>query len=157
MSRRLEALRNLAERPGTEAEGRVARAMYEKAKGKRVGHPTKVYWDEVDILPERLMCDCGSRYWMFRGCTELAKHKLVREFGEVFFPPGTRIYYNCWAYAQNSPGVVVPSKTCDWNWMRIKFDHLKQPRKVPVFRKGKWLISTEPLSKETADELYHLV
>lgn len=35
-ARKLQALRNLAERPGTEAEGKVARAMLAKAEGKRV-------------------------------------------------------------------------------------------------------------------------
>lgn len=35
MSRKLQALRNLAERPGTAAEGAVARAMLAKLEGKK--------------------------------------------------------------------------------------------------------------------------
>jgi hypothetical protein len=36
-SRKLQALRNLAERPGTEAEGKVAKAMLAKARRTSAG------------------------------------------------------------------------------------------------------------------------
>ena len=42
MSRRLEALRNLAERPGTPAEGEVARRLYECEKSKQGRKPSSL-------------------------------------------------------------------------------------------------------------------
>lgn len=47
--RKLEALRNLAERPGTDAEGEVARAMLERAEAAR---PPKAP-TEISDLPHQ--------------------------------------------------------------------------------------------------------
>jgi hypothetical protein len=61
---------------------------------------------------------------------------------------GARVFYNRWAYEANCPGRVV-GYSYDWSWVRIKFDHLKTSRAVPIYQSGKWHLSTEPLDRET--------
>ena len=58
-SRRIEALRNLAERPGTEAEGRLARELLERAEGKRTTEES--YYDKFrDFISTGALDDLGS-------------------------------------------------------------------------------------------------
>lgn len=80
-----------------------------------------------------------------------------RLFTESEFPRFTKIYYNYWAYAWNEKGIIVgktPRQIQGQTWVRIKFDHLKSPRSVPVTStKHGCHISREPISKEESDEL----
>lgn len=137
MSRRkLEALRNLAERPGTEAEGRVARAMLAK-------HETAVPLVVIRYDFE-FTCNCGTRYQARGKCPNVVEHARITVEAKRRFPKGRRIYYNCWAYPPNCAGTAT-GYVSDWNWVRVKFDHLKSVRNVPAYKWPDWLLSTEPL------------
>lgn len=159
--RKRQALRNLAERPGTEAEGEVARAML--AKLDKAPTTEEEYIDRFrDFLKTGSMddladavgprtCDCGTKYQTFSTCTNHALHERMRAQAPVLFPKGTRIYYNCWAYPANDPGTVVGycKKPDMWGWIRVKFDRLKNPLAVPIWHDGALRISTEPRDRET--------
>lgn len=81
-------------------------------------------------------------------------------FTEAEFPRFTKIYYNYWAYNRNETGVIVGKKPKEIQgriWIRIKFDHLKQPRSVPVTSdKHGCHISREPLPSQECDELHNI-
>lgn len=171
MSRKLDALRALAERPGTEAEGEVARAMLEKLEASE---PESDPWElfrqylrtgDMELLWEATrdheICACGSA--RKRGepfCHTMTRHwDILREMKHKF-PIGARVYYNRWAYGDNCPAVVIgytDDSRCrnqGWNWIRLKFDHLKSNRSVPIYEYGNWHLSTEPIEEgENADRL----
>lgn len=114
----IEALKRLAERPGTLHEGETARRMLEKMVGSV---PT------------------------------------VKPFRIEDFPRGTSVFYNYWAYPQNAPCVVVgkfPRVIKGETWLRLRFEHLKQPRWVPVTSAKGSHISKVALSAEEAGYLY---
>lgn len=57
-----------------------------------------------------------------------------RVFNHSDFPVLAEVWYSYWCYP-NQHGYIVGSKIKQTEgriWMRIKFDHLKQPRWVPV-------------------------
>lgn len=115
----IESLRRLAERPGTPAEGRTARALLEKMVGN-VPVPTP--------------------------------------FNVAEFPTGTAVFYNYWAYPINDPCIIVgrePRIIQGRTWLRMRFTHLKQPRRVPVTSEKGCHISKAPLSDADADAMYH--
>ena len=122
--RRIEALQRLAERPGTEAEGELARSFLETLARK---HKVRV--------PERFV----------------SEEDLRRKF-----PKGAQVYYNMWCYEPNAPGIV----TCydkERGWIRIKFDHLKSSRSVPIYtERGGCHLSTEPLPLIDAYDLIYI-
>lgn len=163
-ARKLQALRNLAERPGTEAEGRLARellARYEKKQASKSADDHFADYlrtgslDDLAQAVGKRLCDCGSRVKPFGKCYNFRKHAEIRRERETRFPVGTRVYYNRWAYTPNCPGTVVGYSRGDdsWNWIRIQFDHLKNPRSVPVYSQHGWHISTEPLSPDAMKPL----
>jgi hypothetical protein len=152
--RRLEALRALAGRPGTEAEGKLARELLEKAETQRSADPESCFADflrtgSMDDLAAAVgtkTCDCGARYPAFTFCPNTARHTEIDLEKRTRFPRGTRVYYNRWAYTANCPGVVTgPGK--DWSWIRVKFDHLKNSRAIPIYSELGWHLSTEPLER----------
>src|ERR1035438_7778096 len=102
-SRRIEALRNLAERPGTEAEGRLARELLERAEGKRTPD------DLGSACPRR--CDCGNTHPAFTDCPMYTRHAEIDAEKRRRFPRGTRVYYNRWAYTENCQGTVTGPST----------------------------------------------
>jgi hypothetical protein len=78
-------------------------------------------------------------------------------FDALMFPRGTRIWYCYWAYL-NNPGVVLADPKIDhgqW-WMRIKFDHLKQSRWVPVTSPLGCHIGLRPFDGNVRDTLYRM-
>jgi hypothetical protein len=83
-----------------------------------------------------------------------------RLFTEAEFPRFTKIYYNRWAYGRNESGVIVgkkPKQVQGQTWVRIKFDHLKSPRSVPVTSAKRGChISKEPLSADESDYLKNI-
>lgn len=163
--RKIQALRNLAERPGTEAEGRVAREMLKRLEAKN-GPPISdleaeawVWQQFGDFLRTGSLddlaratgyhtCDCGSLYPPFTKCSADDVHAEINAAIRKHFTKGRRVYYNAWAYPKNCPATVV-GYSKDWNWVRLKFDHLKNVRSVPAYRKGLWYVSLEPESDET--------
>jgi hypothetical protein len=129
--RQIEALRNLAERPGTEAEGRLARELLERVKVSTLAVGDAVdRLQSVGLSPDEVRAEIRRR-----------------------FPRGTRVYYNYWTYVENCPGTVTgyPVKPFreDWAWARIKFDYLKSSRAVPVYSAKGWHLSVSPVSSET--------
>lgn len=115
----IEALRRLAERPGTPHEGKVARAMLEKMEARTVP---------------------------------------VRPFVASEWPRFTPIFYNYWCYT-NAAGVIIgkePKIIQGETWLRIKFEHLKTPRRVPVTSRKGCHLSKVPLSREESEEMWRL-
>lgn len=157
--RKLQALRNLAERPGTEAEGAVARAMLEKAEAEQ-RTPEDAFADylhthSLDDLADavsRKRCRCGNRHPAFTTCPKTDFHASLDAEKREKFPRGARVHYNYWAYAENCPGNVV-GYSKEWGWIRIKFDHLKHSRSVPIYTPLGWHLSTVPLDRETLRQI----
>ena len=118
-SRTIEALRRLAERPGTPAEGETA---------------------------HRLLEMMGAVEWN------------ARPFDVAIFRPGATVFYCYWCY-RNARGTICKqpprSRRGQW-WMRIKFDHLKQPRWVPVTSLLGCHLSLEPFAGNEEETLYRM-
>lgn len=152
--RKIEALRNLAERPGTEAEGILAREMLARWESKksipvdaldkfsdflRTGH--------IDDLAKAVgykTCDCGNCHPAFTSCPKTQLHQQIDSEKRILFPRGSRVFYNRWAYRKNCPGTIT-GYSIDWSWMRIKFDHLKNSRAVQIYSQKGWHLSTKPI------------
>jgi hypothetical protein len=159
--RRIEALRNLAERPGTPAEGALAREILERHEGKQSQRSQNdAFCDylrsgersDLDHACYTSTCRCGNVYPRKNDresdCPMTDRHALILAEKLKRFPRGTRVYYNYWAYGENCLGTVTgPSK--DWAWLRIKFDNLKQARKCPIYSEFGWHLSIEPLTGDT--------
>jgi hypothetical protein len=114
----VESLRRLAERPGTKAEGEVAKRMLKRMAG--------------DV-------------------------PTPKKFSAAEFSRGTAVFYNYWAYPQNDPCVIVgkePKIIAGETWVRMRFTHLKQPRRVPVTSAKGCHISKTPLSTADAEYMY---
>lgn len=80
------------------------------------------------------------------------------QFSASAFPKGTRIFYNYWAYKANAPGTIFgrnPKTVNGEVWLTVKFDHLKNPRSVPVTSNKGCHLSTEPLGAYESDQLIH--
>lgn len=165
-ARRLQALRNLAERPGTEAEGKLAAELLKRHEAK---HPEPHGIDimaeyarngDVEAFPRRMRteypatfpCDCGMYYPLGGKCRNLDKHEAIRIEIRNRFRKGDRVYYNRWAYEKNSPGTVVGYVSLRnrsygnlWGWINVKFDRLKNPRLVPIWSKDGCSLTHEPI------------
>lgn len=82
-----------------------------------------------------------------------------KPFNVADFPRGTLVYYNYWAYPINDPCVIVgkePKTIQGQVWLRMKFNHLKQPRRVPVTSEIGCHISKTPLSREDSGYFYFM-
>ena len=74
----------------------------------------------------------------------------IPPFNPSTFPPGTRIFYCYWCYANDAGTIRKPPPRWiqgQW-WMYIKFDRLKQPQWVPVTSAKGCHIATEPFAGE---------
>lgn len=178
---RLEALRNLAERPGTEAEGLVAREMLARLEAKlgtEGGDGVDDYLSALHsftrgditfqeyvsraspVSRQRLCkCPCGDTFYMHEKCLNAARHLAVWEEIREKFHKKDRIYYNRWAYPQNSTGIVaahVPLKRENgdypWAWISIRLDG-KAARQVPILSSRGWHLSHEPVADEEYQRL----
>jgi hypothetical protein len=81
-----------------------------------------------------------------------------KPFNAAEFPRGTEVFYNYWAYPTNDPCVIVgkqPKVIQGQTWVRMKFNHLKHPRSVPVTSRKGCHISKTPLSEQDAEYFYH--
>lgn len=156
MSRKLEALKRLAERPGTEAEGEVARAMLKKLKAKEKADPKpkarkRNFDDWLRDLngPVSMKCACGDSFMSNEACKAAARHENIRAEVAARFSKGDTVFYNKWAYNVNSKGVVVgfvKPDALNWGWIRVRFDHLKTDRAVPIYSVYGWHLSNHPLN-----------
>ena len=88
----------------------------------------------------------------------LGNHPQPKQFNAAEFPRGTAVFYNYWAYPQNDPCVIVgkePKIIHGRVWLRMRFTHLKEPRRVPVTSQKGCHISKTPLEPREADYFYH--
>ena len=168
----IDALRRLAERPGTLAEGEAARAALKRLEGKIKPPPgqrnpildaaasfsaamSKVRKESAPIA----FCPCGSGNLAGK-CSDRNRHLGIQKDIRGFFKKGDRIYYNYDAYPRDCPGKVAsfsaiwdkicmdPGKengTFPWAWALIKFDHLKGLRRVPVWDQYGCCLSRKPV------------
>ena len=85
------------------------------------------------------------------------KIQISKPFNAAEFPRGTAVFYNYWAYPQNDPCVIVgkePKVIQGRTWLRMRFTHLKQPRRVLVESAKGCHISKTPLEPQDAEDLY---
>lgn len=82
-----------------------------------------------------------------------------RPFNADEFPLLAEVWYAYWCY-RNEHGYIAakqPKIAQGQTWMRIKFDHLKQPRWVPITSTGCGChLSRTPFSEQNAEWLYHM-
>lgn len=167
--RRIEALRALAERPGTRAEGEVARAKLARALAYQ-GIPShqspwdafKSYlhtgsMDDLKWATAHSVCQfCGFICSRDLRCPRTSEHYAEHSQLRDKFPRGTRVYYNYWAYPENCAAVVA-GYSAELGWIRLKFDHLKNSRSVPIYKDGEMRLFTEPIDHATAFRMAHAV
>jgi len=188
-NRKLQALRNLAERPGTEAEGALAREILERHETKdgfldkpedereawmsfsdflRSNISTEEYleklrrWNERqrrEPIPETWTCPCRVVVAVGLNCTNSMGHLTIQQAIRERFNPGDRVFYNYHAYPPNCLAVVKSyvslrqeNGTYPWAWIRLKFDHLKSTRAVPIYSVTGWHLTHEPTSAEMITE-----
>lgn len=169
MSRRIEALRALAERPGTHAEGEVARAKLARALAHKGDLSKQSPWDafrsylrtgSMDDLrwaTTHEVCQfCGLICLRNLQCPHTSEHYAEHSQLRDKFPRGTRVYYNYWAYSENCPAVVT-GYSAELGRIRLKFDHLKNSRSVPIYQDGELRLFTEPIDHATAFRMAHAV
>ncbi len=157
-TRKIEALRRLAERPGTEAEGIVAREMLKRFEAKAgISSPSDRLIPSLrDLLrrydiPDVVKCPCGEVRPIGEGpCTNVWRHLEIQTEIRAQFKKGDVVFYNYHAYPKNCPGVIakyVPlGRDSTWHWISVKFGHLKHSRQVPIIdADGKWCLTKEPV------------
>ena len=86
----------------------------------------------------------------------VGKFPSFRPFDALEFPRGTKVFYNYWAYPFNDRCVIVgrePKTIGGQIWISMRFEHLKQPRSVPITSSKGCHISKEPLSADDAEYL----
>lgn len=157
----LDSIRRLAERPGTEHEGNVARAMLKKLEG-RAGFADKLRNGTLKSLddmlrehgvPAEVTCPCGKSRKIFAGpCQNHSGHAEIHSKVRSAFKRGDCVYYNYWAYEPNDPGIVaahIPiitvNGTFPWSWISVSFDRLKSARRIPILNDfGERCLTKEP-------------
>lgn len=127
-SRKLAALRALAERPGTEAEGAVAREMLKRMEAKGRASSPRSVWDSMDAMLSgsmskedfqevlrrfaqqrrdepladfRWKCACGLVWQAGQKCKDTEAHAKIQEEIRTRFKRGDSVFYNKWAYSIN--------------------------------------------------------
>lgn len=178
-ARKLAALRNLAERPGTEAEGKVARAMLEKLTGREYAPPRPP-------APERPIT--GGRFngevweflqpdgtwstkpaWSTRPAQPRPKAprkkpappKVPEYFRDKVklamkvrqrFPIGTTVYYNAPGWASNSMGTVTGYRPAGYK-VRVWFDQMGGVKEVDACSSRGWHMTVLPMNEKTAAKM----
>lgn len=135
LKRKLDALRNLAERPGTEAEGKLAREILERLEWNR--HADKppeerAHWlafedymrgiitmdeflesmrrsvvqESAESPPYSWQCPCGNSVQAGSECRDFMAHENIQAEIRRRFKKGDVVFYNRWAYPLNCPGIV---------------------------------------------------
>jgi hypothetical protein len=174
ISSKIAALRALAERPGTDAEGQVARAMLEKLNAKRTSidddqmAPLRGYLsDDIDLDeflrstrqgPVMWTCACGAKIIVGQKCGRRWRHLEIQTEIRAKFKKGDRVYYNRWAYPPNCPAIVAAyvdigkpeNGTFPWAWISLRFDHLNGARQVPIFSEKGWHLSHSPQTEDVS-------
>ena len=165
----IDALRRLAERPGTEHEGAVAREMLRRAEAKlrEAGDTQAVGEEDLMDLYRRYMrremsvdafveapristwkCPCGTKVRNGEKCANWQRHLEINIEIRNRFAKGDRVLYNYHAYPPDCPGRVSAhvklkpeNGTYPWAWISVKFDHLKGARQIPIIgENGEWCL-----------------
>lgn len=145
-ARKLEALRNLAERPGTEHEGEVARAMLEKLTGQRYRPP--IIREQFD--PKRAARKKAPAPKQPDYMTDPLK--MAQEVRKRF-PVGTRVYYTGPGFPYNSPGTVVGYESAGFRVI-VDFEWDDTEVMLTACCPIGWCLTKKPMSKETARKFY---
>lgn len=133
-SRKIAALRNLAERPGTEAEGKLAKQLLDRLESDNQHPPdeaeawitfteflrsnisTEDYLERMrqwaisirnQPLPTHWRCACGALLEVGGKCEAAMNHLLIQQAIREKFAIGDRVLYSRWAYPPNCPGRVA--------------------------------------------------
>ena len=80
---------------------------------------------------------------------------VPKPFNLADFPRGTRIWYAYWCF-RNVPGTIIGREAKIFEgrvWLRIKFDHLKTPMRVPVTSGKGCHIAKHPFSEQETEYL----
>lgn len=162
--RRIDALRALAERPGTEAEGKLAAELLAKIEAKPLAEESRWKLFETYLRSrniEDLMracaapkeCACGEKF-LGKQCPNVTRHTSIAQEIRNRFKKGDVVFYNKWAYSPNARAVVIGySQWESWQWIRLQFDHLKHPRAVPIYSLLGRHLSHEPVTAEESARL----
>ena len=154
----IEALKRLAERPGYPHEGALAKqrlAELRKDKPELFSRNTaadiiRAYWQSATPHPlQTWKCPCGHVCSIGAHCPNHEAHEAVRAKTAATFNKGDRVFYNRWAYEPNCAATVMGYPKPDgvnWGWIRLKFDHLKASRNVPIYSEKGVHLSHEPLA-----------
>ena len=183
--RTIDSLRRLAERPGTEHEGIVAREMLRKFEGKTSSLRDEDYETayrrfarkEISIeefiesmrnrhwpldIPTHWVCACGTTCRVTEKCGSHEAHADIQEQIRKRFKRGDRVYYNYHCYKLNCPGIVAahikPKRengNYHWSWLSVRFDHLKSARQCPIYSAKGWHLTHDPLPTEEAERMAH--
>jgi hypothetical protein len=86
-------------------------------------------------------CPCGVAVPVGGKCGNLWGHLDIQTQIRVRFTKGQRVFYNYHAYPPDCPAIVIgyvsleanENGTYPWAWIRLKFDHLKANRSVPIW------------------------
>ena len=156
-NRKIGALRNLAERPGTTAEGIAARLALTRLNVSKIQYETLRRYDIRWQVNEYCTCPCGTVYHCGEKCTDFGRHVNIMCDLRARFPRGTEVFYSKWCYAPNLRGRVTgfPMKPFDgdWHWIRVKFDHLKSAISIPTRSAKGGHLFTAPVTSTEAEQL----
>lgn len=146
--RKIEALQNLADRPGTEHEGRVARAMLEKLTGRPYS-PSPPPPPLRAFVPRKPRAAKPPRPPLDFLKDDNARIKYATEIRDRF-PIGTRVYYNAPRYKRNSPGIVTGWK--GFQVIVIFHDGWGAQRVPPRSARG-WHLSKKKMDAKTSAKM----
>lgn len=159
MSINMEALRQMAERGATEHERDTARIKLARALARRQRRsPYEAFrsylrtgsMEDLNEACRTSTCViCGKHFPSGLSCPHSSEHAQDHANLREKFPRGLLVYYNYWAYPENCPA-VVSGYTATVGWIRLKFDHLKNARAVPIFYEGELRLSDAPMPSEIA-------
>lgn len=163
---RIEALRRLAERPGTEHEGLVARKMLKRLKAKTATKP------EPDSVPAKyrmaefwnggnpvvIQCHCGEMFTSRTPCEQSSRHERIRAEILSRFAVGDRVFFNRYGYLLNAAANIIKvfDKAADkWNSVQLKFEGSGKTKAITVLAYSiyGWHLSKSPLNFTEAGNL----
>lgn len=146
--RKIEALQNLADRPGTEHEGKVARAMLEKLTGRAYA-PTPPSPTPRPFVPRKPRAAKPPRPPLDFLKDDNARLKYATEIRDRF-PIGTHVFYNAPNFKANRAGIVTGWK--DFQVIVIFHDGFGAQRVPPRSARG-WHLSKKKMDAKTSAKM----
>ncbi len=147
-ARKLQALQNLAERPGTEAEGRVARAMLEKLTGRPYTpqRPAPPPPFSIPYRPKKAPAAKRTVVLPKWYTDPLKRAEKVRQR----FPIGSVIYYNARGWPDNTSGYILGHERAGF---RVRVEFSSGIKLVHACSDLGWHLSHNPASPKQARKL----